>query len=189
MSIRRMSAVCGRCEKDFEPTKEHKRLCPACASYKGLTKKCPYCGKPIRDRNETCRDCRWQPFRGNHICSRCGAHKAPQSTHCNKCAGVLRRGEYHPNWSGGRYFNSSGYVMVYDRSHLRVCSNGYVREHIKVWMGANGDIPQGYLIHHINGIKSDNRLVNLSCIPRGQHQTLALINAMQSRIIELEAKT
>lgn len=188
MSRRRMMAICARCGNDFEPTKGHKRLCSACTSYKGLTKKCPHCGKPIRERNASCRDCRWKPFRSNHICPKCGAPKTPQSIHCRKCAMELRRGENHANWKGGRYFNGFGYVMVYDPSHPRASSNGYVREHIKVWMDKYSEIPRGHILHHLNGVKSDNRLENLSCIPRGKHETYALINSMQARIAELEAR-
>jgi hypothetical protein len=35
-------------------------------------------------------------------------------------------------------------------------------EHRWVWTQANGDIPKGMHIHHINGIKYDNRIENLA---------------------------
>jgi hypothetical protein len=45
------------------------------------------------------------------------------------------------------------------------------RSHV-VWEDANGPIPQGYLIHHDNEIRSDNRLENLRCITRAEHNRI-----------------
>ena len=36
--------------------------------------------------------------------------------------------------------------------------------HRKVWIEANGPIPNGYEIHHINNNKHDNRLENLAMV-------------------------
>lgn len=44
--------------------------------------------------------------------------------------------------------------------------------HRYVWMQANGPIPEGYDIHHRNGIKDDNRIENLELIQRGRHMSL-----------------
>ena len=35
-----------------------------------------------------------------------------------------------------------------------------------VWQEAHGPIPKGWLIHHLNGDKGDNRLGNLAAVPR-----------------------
>ncbi|MFC1845808.1 HNH endonuclease signature motif containing protein [Chloroflexota bacterium] len=99
----------------------------------------------------------------------------------------MKTGPGHPNWKGGRYFNSMGYAMLYAPDHPRVGSNGYVREHIKVWMDTHGEIPKEHCIHHLNGIKSANRLENLALVPIRKHQTLALLHTMQARIKELES--
>ena len=37
-------------------------------------------------------------------------------------------------------------------------------EHRLIWAEANGPIPDGYVIHHINGKKKDNRLANLAMV-------------------------
>ena len=37
-------------------------------------------------------------------------------------------------------------------------------EHRLIWAEANGPIPDGYVIHHINGNKKDNRLANLALV-------------------------
>ena len=44
--------------------------------------------------------------------------------------------------------------------------------HRKVWIDNNGEIPKGFVIHHINGNKKDNRIENLQCISRREHRFL-----------------
>jgi hypothetical protein len=34
-------------------------------------------------------------------------------------------------------------------------------DHVLVWEAAYGSVPDGYEVHHINGIRNDNRLCNL----------------------------
>ena len=56
---------------------------------------------------------------------------------------------------------------------LTLASNGYYRftkdgrhwsQHRYVWTQAYGKIPKGMCIHHINSIKTDNRLENLKLV-------------------------
>lgn len=69
-------------------------------------------------------------------------------------------GERHHNWKGGRKL-LEGYVMVYRPEHPRA-SKRYVLEHRVVAEQALGHLlPAGAVIHHINGIKTDNRPRNL----------------------------
>jgi hypothetical protein len=53
--------------------------------------------------------------------------------------------------------NKNGYVII------RV-DGKKVSEHRHVWQAINGDIPDGFVIHHVNGIRSDNRIENLELI-------------------------
>ena len=54
-----------------------------------------------------------------------------------------------------------------------VCGKGkwYYRINRLVWIAFNGEIPEGYDVHHINGNKEDNRLENLQLISHSEHST------------------
>ena len=44
-------------------------------------------------------------------------------------------------------------------------------EHRKVWQEANGEIPKGMHIHHINANKLDNRLENLALVSHKENRS------------------
>ena len=46
---------------------------------------------------------------------------------------------------------------------------GYKPQHRVVWEQAYGEIPNGMVVHHINGIRCDNRLENLIALPKAHH--------------------
>ncbi len=55
-----------------------------------------------------------------------------------------------------------GYKNIYVNGKL-------IGEHRHIWQQANGVIPKGMVIHHINGNKSDNRLSNLRMVTNTQN--------------------
>lgn len=76
------------------------------------------------------------------------------------------RGAKHGSWKGGRVPLGAGYVGVRlerdDPLREMAHSGGYVLEHRLVVARSLGrPLRQGETVHHINGIKDDNRLENL----------------------------
>lgn len=61
--------------------------------------------------------------------------------------------------------------------------NGYKQRHLHqyIWMTVNGDIPEGYQIHHIDGDKSNNSIYNLTLIEQSKH--IAIHNKEHKRML------
>lgn len=105
----------------------------------------------------------------------------------------FKTGNMHPRYNGYRtYETKTGYVRVYKPSHHRSGINGYVFEHILVWEDTHKiPLPEGWTVHHLNGIKNDNRPENLAGMSSRAHsQVLAekaqRIKVLENRIKELE---
>ena len=104
-------------------------------------------------------------------------------------------GKRNPSWRGGQFI-SQGYVYIYAPNHHRATSgNGtYVRKHILIWEETNKRrLPKGHIIHHLNGIKTDNRPENLIAMKRGKHMNLAepykeRIQKLEKEIVTLKAR-
>jgi len=105
------------------------------------------------------------------------------------------RGSTHPSWKGGIRKTKQGYTRVWRLGHPRANNHNYVLEHILVWEEFHGKgLPGGWLIHHLNGIKDDNRPENLVALPLNKHNPdlaggrhyISLIHEMQRKIQDLE---
>lgn len=86
-----------------------------------------------------------------------------------------RRGAASPCWKGGRYVCPRfGYAFVHCPGHPSALANGYAREHILVAERAIGRLlPDGAVVHHINGVRTDNRPANLVvCEDQSYHSLL-----------------
>jgi hypothetical protein len=85
-------------------------------------------------------------------------------------------GDKHYNWKGGHY-TSKGYVFEYCPDHPNNC-DGYVLQHRLVVERSIGRIlDKEELVHHINGVKTDNRIENLAIMKRGEHIRSHKVNA------------
>lgn len=88
-------------------------------------------------------------------------------------------GEKHHNWKGGIWINNTGYRQ------FSLNGKKYL-EHIYVWEREWGPLPKGWVVHHLNGIKDDNRIENLQAMPRIHHSPIKIIEPFRERIRELE---
>ena len=133
----------------------------------------------------------------SHPCKDCGKIVGYTATRCFACAmkwkwamGQMmspnRGGSKQWKWKGGRAIATRGYILILNRSHPRANKAGYVLEHILIWEQTHGKpLPKGWIIHHLNGITSDNRPVNLVALPNKKHYLL--LESKAKRIQELEA--
>ena len=82
------------------------------------------------------------------------------------------KGSKAPNWKGGRYKTTDGYIFVYVPEHPFSNSDGHVFEHRLVMEKHLGRyLKHRERIHHINNIKDDNRIENLKLFPNeSKHQ-------------------
>lgn len=62
-------------------------------------------------------------------------------------------------------YNSSGHIV-------KNINGKKIPEHRLIWEQHNGPIPEGYHIHHINGVKDDNRIGNLMIVTPNEHMKI-----------------
>lgn len=97
------------------------------------------------------------------------------------------KGEKHRLWKGGRHKREDGYIVLRLPDHPSSNARGNIYEHRLVWEQTHGKpVPKGWHIHHLNGIKHDNRPENLIAVAPKNHNRKSLIEALQARIRELE---
>jgi len=95
--------------------------------------------------------------------------------------------EHSSNWKGGRRITKNGYVEVLNPDYRNTSKSYYIHEHRLVWEKTYGKkIPKGYVVHHLNGVKDDNRPENLVAMKIGEHLNQA--EPYKKKIRELEEK-
>lgn len=129
----------------------------------------------------TCRECRRVHYnrRGNYsqgkTCAICSVPIANTNYggHCRECHNKLRI-ERRVDTPSRRYIHVQGYAMLTSQwDHPNADQRGELREHTKVMSEMLGrPLRAGENVHHINGVRDDNRPENLELWivsqPKGQ---------------------
>lgn len=95
----------------------------------------------------------------------------PRGRHSNHA-----RADRQHRWTEDKIVGSNGYVKLrVGRRHPLADPNGYAYEHLVVWCAAGRPRPdRREILHHRNGVKTDNRLENLELMTRQHHNSLHL---------------
>lgn len=188
------TARCKTCNTEFVKTSPNQKYCPlhgraglraSRRKARGKTITCELCGKTepwTSTFQKYCQACQL----ANRTCPECGRvyprRRSYPPTLCWSCYSKRKFASGHPNWQGGQY-KRHGYVMVYQGTE-----NGktvYVLEHVLIWEKFHQrSLPGGWVIHHLNGIKDDNRIENLVALSSQAHSKV--LAAKAKRIRELE---
>ena len=133
-----------------------------------------YCNKSIYAQCIKCGEPRWTPLLNGKpkypTCAKCRNEQFGQIQHPNPAP---RYKENHPRWKGGRLRTTEGYILVHvETTHPFYCmarkslkGKDYIFEH-RLVMAKHLERPllPRERVHHLNGIKDDNRIENLELI-------------------------
>lgn len=117
------------------------------------------CGRPTTIASKTTRELRH--FAGHPVPYVMG-HYHPEK----------RKGGNNPRPKPARRIEN-GYVYILRPDHPNVPKDGYMLEHRLVWEETHGRLLERAMhVHHINGIRDDNRPENLVALTRAEHRRL-----------------
>ncbi len=130
----------------------------------------------------------WREFH-KHPCIKCGnpcSYNAKTCHDCNHKRAQLRGKDHHCWKPNNLRINSYGYVRIHKDDN-----SGEIYEHrLIVAKSINRPLKITETVHHLNGIKTDNRIENLVILDRSKHfpQSVLLIKELRKRIRELESQ-
>ena len=94
--------------------------------------------------------------------------------------GYRLRNDYE--FGGHEKLRDDGYIQVYVPDHPNANKDGYVMKHRLVMEKELGIIlPKGIVVHHINGKRTDNRVINLAVMKFEAHAALHMKERYERR--------
>jgi hypothetical protein len=189
-----------QCKKCGAFIRKDTRQCGKCNPNAKVILVCVDCGKANSDRRyKRCQKCfskyrigknHWHWRGGKAKCIVCSKEldNWNYGTRCQSCA---KTGSGNTAWVGGKISNGHGYVMVYAPNHPTVKGKRrkHVLEHRLVMEKHIGRyLKSDEIVHHINGIKNDNRIKNLMLVTRETHENNTLLRIAQRQVRKLERK-
>lgn len=174
-----MSALlrCQDCGFEFEAKRSDTKRCSDCSREHKL--------QYIREYDHGIR---------RSVCVDCGADIGARAQRCVPCGNKHKVSKYvgnnNPNWKDGRVVDKHGYIHRRVKTGTPGVGKGafYRPEHVIIWEQFNGPISDGWVVHHLNGVKDDNRIENLAGMPRNEHHShpREALRPYEKRIKELE---
>jgi HNH endonuclease len=134
---------------------------------------CVECGREYQPSSGhlRCPSCR-----SHNLCT-CGARKGLKYATCSACR--TESGDSNSNWRGGRTRHKRGYILLWVPDHPRTGNGSYVFEHVLVMEKMLGRyLLPGENVHHLNGVKDDNRPENLELWIRPQPTGIRVSDAI-----------
>jgi len=98
----------------------------------------------------------------------------------NPMYGSHRYGKESSGWKGGKYINKLGYVVVHILNHPYSWKNRILEHRLIMEKYLGRYLKPKEIIHHINGIRNDNRLENLEITNLKDHHNIHYIGTKLS---------
>ncbi len=186
----------------WRPLRSKYKLCWNCGANKREREKCPITyisGEPNLGDTALASQVGMKG-RAIHIyaaCPDCGdkrwVRRVVSKELCPRCAVKgIHIGELHGRWKGG-IKKSKGYIWIpiskNDPMYVMVKKGNKVAEHrLVIARSINRPLKDDEVVHHINGVKNDNRLENLQLLTYHTHHPMLTYQATQYRLNTLEAR-
>lgn len=143
--------TCETCNSTFRGG-NRARYCKKC-----LTKNCEYCGKEFTGKMA-------------HIkrgwCRYCSKSCSKKANPIDQSIVKHLYGKDHPNWNGGKTLRKDGYILISNNGNRCFEHRAIMEKLLK------RKLEKHEHVHHINGIKTDNRVENLLLIDIRNHTSL-----------------